>query len=223
VKTLSDSDASSVNFTPVGTTVPHLRALAAPAELPQSSRISPTELAVYSLTVKVVEFKLEDDRDIHLVIADPSDASLTMIVEFPDASTCAGAVSSARAAEMRGARDSFTATFGQPSSSHFTMISGTATLTGVGFFDFKHGQTGVAPNAIELHPVLSFSASSASGAAPAPSTAGQYPCEGSDCNCSDFPTHAEAQRIFEKHGGSPSYNWSGLDGDHDGLACESLP
>jgi len=90
-------------------------------------------------------------------------------------------------------------------------------------FDFKHGQTGVAPNAIELHPVLSFSASSASAAPLAPRAAGQYPCEGSDCNCSDFPTHAEAQRIFEKHGGSPSYNWSGLDGDHDGLACESLP
>lgn len=27
-------------------------------------------------------------------------------------------------------------------------------MTGVGFFDFQHGQTGVAPNVIELHPVL---------------------------------------------------------------------
>jgi hypothetical protein len=27
-------------------------------------------------------------------------------------------------------------------------------VTGVGFFDFEHGQNGVAPNAIELHPVL---------------------------------------------------------------------
>lgn len=31
------------------------------------------------------------------------------------------------------------------------------TVTGVGFFDFKHGQSGVAPNAIELHPVLGIS------------------------------------------------------------------
>ena len=30
-------------------------------------------------------------------------------------------------------------------------------ITGVGFFDFLHGQTGVAPNAIELHPVLAVS------------------------------------------------------------------
>jgi hypothetical protein len=28
------------------------------------------------------------------------------------------------------------------------------TVTGVGFFDRIHGQTGVAPNGIELHPVL---------------------------------------------------------------------
>jgi hypothetical protein len=31
-----------------------------------------------------------------------------------------------------------------------------ATLIGVGFFDHLHGQTGVAPNGIELHPVLSI-------------------------------------------------------------------
>jgi hypothetical protein len=30
----------------------------------------------------------------------------------------------------------------------------TISLVGVGFFDVPHGQTGVAPNAIELHPVL---------------------------------------------------------------------
>jgi hypothetical protein len=31
-----------------------------------------------------------------------------------------------------------------------------AIVTGVAFFDFKHGQIGVAPNAIELHPILAF-------------------------------------------------------------------
>jgi hypothetical protein len=29
-------------------------------------------------------------------------------------------------------------------------------VTGVAFFDTDHGQTGVAPNAIELHPILAF-------------------------------------------------------------------
>ncbi len=28
------------------------------------------------------------------------------------------------------------------------------TVEGVGFFDFLHGQTGVADNGVELHPVL---------------------------------------------------------------------
>jgi hypothetical protein len=29
-------------------------------------------------------------------------------------------------------------------------------VTGVAFFDYNHGQTRVAPNAIELHPILGF-------------------------------------------------------------------
>jgi hypothetical protein len=31
-----------------------------------------------------------------------------------------------------------------------------ARVGGVAFFDFLHGQTGVVPNGIELHPVLGF-------------------------------------------------------------------
>ena len=45
----------------------------------------------------------------------------------------------------------------------------------------------------------------------------------SEINCSDFPTHAAAQRWFDQHGGSAGNDVAGLDGDHDGLACESLP
>lgn len=44
-----------------------------------------------------------------------------------------------------------------------------------------------------------------------------------DKNCSDFPTHADAQSYFTSHGGSPSNNVDGLDRDHDGIACETLP
>jgi hypothetical protein len=229
VKTLSDADANSVNFTPVTSSVGQLRALPRPGSLPPNSRIAPTELTVFSVTAQLVEFKLEDDRDIHLVIADQNDSSLTMIVEFPDATTCSGAVSSAHAQAMRSARAALVAAEGSPSASHFTSLSGTVTVTGVGFFDFLHGQTGVAPNGIELHPVLSFSLQ---GGGPQPTVAptptslpgpATYPCEATDCNCSDFPTHAEAQRVFLLHGGSPTNNWSALDGDHDGIACENLP
>jgi micrococcal nuclease len=44
------------------------------------------------------------------------------------------------------------------------------------------------------------------------------PCTKSDCNCSDFSTQAEAQRIFEAF---PNDRFR-LDGDNDGVACESL-
>jgi len=75
-----------------------------------------------------------------------------------------------------------------------------------------------------------FGSEQAAGAAHAPGPARSTPSSSggpnkpiSEINCSDFPTHAAAQRWFEQHGGSPGNDVAGLDGDHDGLACESLP
>lgn len=42
-------------------------------------------------------------------------------------------------------------------------------------------------------------------------------------NCSDFTTHADAQNYFLANGGSAEHDIDGLDPDHDGNACESLP
>ena len=41
-------------------------------------------------------------------------------------------------------------------SRNVARICSRARVTGVAFFDFLHGQTGVAPNGIELHPVRCF-------------------------------------------------------------------
>jgi micrococcal nuclease len=63
------------------------------------------------------------------------------------------------------------------------------------------------------------------GAAPQPSggTGGlRYDPNGPDRDCSDFSTHAEAQEFFIAAGG-PQRDPHRLDGDHDGVACESLP
>lgn len=46
---------------------------------------------------------------------------------------------------------------------------------------------------------------------------------GPDRNCSDFSTQEAAQDYFDSRGGSPTNNVDGLDRDHDGIACESLP
>jgi hypothetical protein len=58
---------------------------------------------------------------------------------------------------LLGTTGLFTEVQGQPSATRFTQLSRMATITGVAFFDSVHGQRGVAPNGIELHPVLSFS------------------------------------------------------------------
>ncbi|MGE3961467.1 MAG: excalibur calcium-binding domain-containing protein [Dehalococcoidia bacterium] len=59
---------------------------------------------------------------------------------------------------------------------------------------------------------------------PAPpfSTTPLYDPFGNDLECSDFPTQADAQILFEAAGG-PEVDRHGLDADGDGLACEELP
>lgn len=62
-----------------------------------------------------------------------------------------------------------------------------------------------------------------------PGSRGVTPTSESLCNCSvdydcgDFSSHSEAQACFESCGGSSTYDWSALDRDNDGIACESLP
>ena len=41
-----------------------------------------------------------------------------------------------------------------------------------------------------------------------------------DRDCSDFRSHAQAQRFFEKH--NPRLDPHRLDADNDGIACEDL-
>ena len=57
--------------------------------------------------------------------------------------------------------------------------------------------------------------------APTPSPGGDPcgPCAASDCNCSDFSTWQQAKACLDAHPGDPF----GLDGNNDGIPCESLP
>lgn len=196
VKTLSDLDIGLVNFTPQDSTVDTLRALPKPVSLPNDNRIAPTEETTFHLTAQVEQMKLEDDQDIHLVIADLSNAADTMIVEFPNVA-CDGAAQSAYKAQMAAGRQQFVNLFGQPSASHFTTISGTVVITGVGFFDFLHGQTGVAPNGIELHPALSIAL--ASSITPGPSALGNVDC----VNGIDVSDAVVALRVVAGDGAAP--------------------
>ena len=167
VKTLSDSDATKVDFHPKPADVTSLRALVAPASLPQDRRIAPTELETYTIEVEVQGFKLEDDSDIHVVVHPIGKPGETMIVELAEAG-CNGAVGSSQREAIQSARQSFTSICGDPSE-RFRPCAAMLEITGVAFFDFLHGQTGVAPNGIELHPVLSVTKLGASAPVVAPS------------------------------------------------------
>ena len=76
-----------------------------------------------------------------------------MIAEMP-APQCVGA-SSPFLPSIRYVRSKFTSQFHPSTSWH--RVNTPIHLAGVGFYDFPHGQSGKAPNSIELHPVLRFS------------------------------------------------------------------
>ncbi len=145
IKTGTDSQASSISLVPQPNTIAALVAL--PAAGGGSTRESPTETTLWELKdVTLTELKLESDSDYHLVI---SDGSHTMIAEIPYPSCATNSVWSCFISRARSEID---AKYTVTTSPQYP--SATITLRGIGFFDYAHSQTGVAPNAIELHPVL---------------------------------------------------------------------
>ena len=115
-------------------------------------RTSGVERRAYKVKAQVVEAQVSNDSDIHLVIAIRGHRTKTMIVEFPHPDCVR---SPFKRAQIRSARHQMFAECGSLSSS-FTDLGGRVRVRGVGFWDEIHGQTGVAPNGIELHPVLGF-------------------------------------------------------------------
>src|SRR5438093_3070515 len=90
VKTLTDPLARKVNLTAKATTVSALRRLPVPLLSPRRAR--GVEMRTFQVRATLVEMKLEDDSDIHLVIADPRNTGRTMIVELPDPGCTVGAL-----------------------------------------------------------------------------------------------------------------------------------
>lgn len=168
VKTLSDSRVDRIHFeTPKRHSIhylitrpdPHVR-----AKTLRDEDGSHVELTVYHLVgVRLVDARIEEDGDIHLVIRSKY-LSEQMIVEMPNVA-CKGARVSTHKAELEEARFDFATRCGLEAWDTRTRqaspkkLVGTASIVGVGFFDLKHPrpQSGVAPNNIELHPLLQFS------------------------------------------------------------------
>lgn len=150
VKTGSDTGAAQVDLNAVHpTTIAALTALPVPAGFSQDAgRLPPVEDTVYKVTATLREYKQEADSDFHLVLADAQ--GHTMVAEIP--SPACTAPSSPFLPGITKARTEFDARYAPGDFWQPANVS--VQVTGIGFFDVLHGQTGVAPNGVELHPVL---------------------------------------------------------------------
>jgi hypothetical protein len=149
VKTGTDADAGLINLSSTSSnTILTMRSWTAPNPIPPNNRVAPYETTVWVLNATLTQYKLETDQDYHLILSDAS--GNTMIAEIPDP-VCVGS-GSPLASGVSNARAEFDAKFTATSS--FQTANVPVRITGVGMFDFLHGQTGVAPNGIELHPVI---------------------------------------------------------------------
>jgi hypothetical protein len=149
VKTGGDPDAGLVDLNnPVPTTIAALRLITPPATPPDNARVAPAETTVYVIRATMTLYKLETDVDYHIVVQDENGA--TMVTEIP--CPCCVAGGSPFTAGIANARQEFDAHL--TATTFFQSVTIPVQITGVGFFDFIHGQTGVAPNGIELHPIL---------------------------------------------------------------------
>jgi hypothetical protein len=231
VKTLSDPARRSVNFSPLATSVGKFRTRPRPGITFGTStpRYGAVEFHTWKVKARPIQAKLEDDNDIHLVISVPTAPAKTMIVEFPRKACVA---SPFKRTKIAAARQLFLNNCGAVSSSSWQKLAGSVTITGVGFWDEKHGQTGVAPNGIELHPVLNFqgdchkasTGGGGGGGGGGTCTPGYTPCltyhGGADYDCygggGDGPYYTQPGVVYTVTGSDP-YR---LDGNNNGLGCE---
>jgi hypothetical protein len=139
-----------VNLSPQETTVAQLASLPVPAGLnANAGRLAPYEYQAYLVRdIRVTTDKLETDGDVHLVL---SDGPSTIIGEVPHAACVES--SSPFNCYVPAARKTVSDALG-PTTSPSHPANLVASVIGIAFFDISHGQTGVAPNAIELHPIL---------------------------------------------------------------------
>jgi hypothetical protein len=156
VKTASDPRARLIDPRPIPIRLTSLWRL--PPPFPRvrfgTPRLPGIERHVYRMRVRLVTIQLMLDRDIHLVVAEPGRPRRTMIVEFAHPN-CRHARRSRFARQFRVARTALLQACGLAKRRQRRIV-GAGIVTGVGFWDTRHGQFGVARNGIELHPVTGY-------------------------------------------------------------------
>lgn len=150
VKVLVDPAVNTINFTPVSSTISQLVNLTTPTPSSTMPRYPGVEDITYNVVCTVTIKKSESDNDYHLVL---SDGTNTMIGEIPDP-TCSAAASSNYVNDFIAGRNFVDTYIG--SGNIYTVNIPPVLVYGVAFVDPPHGQTGAAPNNLELHPILNI-------------------------------------------------------------------
>jgi hypothetical protein len=151
VKVGKDRDANSINLMPEDTTIAELSDLRAPPKpnTRPTTRFMPAEFKTFRIQGILTVIKKEADEDYHLVIQAEGDVEGTMIVESAAPNCARGGQFLDQIKEVRKTIDDM---FGRITRKRKPNIP--VTVMGIGFYDPIHGQEGVAPNGIELHPIL---------------------------------------------------------------------
>jgi len=152
VKTLQDAASGRVKLIPTRSTIARLAALPRPDAVPATRSLPDVralaETHSYILRNVVLKcWRLEPDGDYHIVLGD---GAASIIAEVPDPA-CMG-ISPARN-QAAAVRARLIAQLGPASAGRCAAVAQVVTVQGVLFFDAVHGQIGVAPNGVELHPV----------------------------------------------------------------------
>jgi hypothetical protein len=162
IKTLEDSP--TLNYLAQPTTIAALATVARPADYRKFAlfRYTPLETTIFTVTANLSKVIREADSDYHLILADT--LGNQMVAEFPHEACITNSPIGLQALMdvARGKLESACGLAPTPAivsgdgEGEETAITlhGSATIVGVGYYDFVHNSTGQLPNFVELHPVL---------------------------------------------------------------------
>ena len=147
LKTFSDPERNLVALRPRLTTVAAINRIVQPPRTPTTRRTG-FQRRIWRVRAQIVEYRLEEDGDVALVLYDGKRSYLTAAMPPP---RCLSARTRARRAIV-AARALFEGLCG-PARRSWRPLGAVALIDGVGYWDVPRGQDGHARNYAELHPV----------------------------------------------------------------------
>jgi hypothetical protein len=149
LQTLSDAQRDLVHLRPTATSIAEINALPRPRRTP-TARTTAFQRHVWRVRAQIVEYKLERDAAVHLVLYDGKRSYMNAVLP---SSRCLPASSRARHA-IEAARAFLEGLCG-PARPSWRPLGAVVLIDGVGFWASPHGQHGHARNYAELRPVTS--------------------------------------------------------------------